>query len=42
VIAERLNATPRHLAGPEFRKLFDEDSLRNAAALKRAGLGPRP
>ncbi|MCC7347331.1 MAG: tripartite tricarboxylate transporter substrate binding protein [Variibacter sp.] len=41
-IAQRLNATPRHLPGAQFRKLFEDDSVRNAAALKRAGLGPRP
>src|SRR5215831_5144236 len=27
-IVERLNATPRHLPGAAFRKMFDEDSLR--------------
>lgn len=42
VMVERLNATPRHLPGEAFRKLFEEDSVRNADALKRAGLGPRP
>ena len=41
-IAERLKAEPRHLPGDAFRKLFEEDSIRNADALKRAGLGPRP
>lgn len=41
-IVERLNATPRYLPGAEFRKLFEADSARNADALKRAGLGPRP
>jgi tripartite-type tricarboxylate transporter receptor subunit TctC len=41
-IVERLNATPRYLAGEAFRKLFEEDSVRNADALKRAGIGPRP
>lgn len=40
-IVERLNATPRYLPGAEFRKLFEQDSARNAEALKRAGLGPR-
>jgi tripartite-type tricarboxylate transporter receptor subunit TctC len=38
-IVERLNATPRYLPGPAFRKLFQEDAVRNSAALKRAGLG---
>jgi tripartite-type tricarboxylate transporter receptor subunit TctC len=40
-IVERLNATPRYLAGDAFRQLFEEDSVRNADALKRAGIGPR-
>lgn len=37
-IVERLNATPRHLPGDAFRKMFDEDSVRSADAIKRAGL----
>jgi len=37
-IAERLNATPRYLPGAEFRRMFDEDSVRNADAIRRAGL----
>ena len=37
-IAERLNATPRYLPGAAFRKLFDEDSVQNADAIRRAGL----
>jgi tripartite-type tricarboxylate transporter receptor subunit TctC len=37
-IAERLNATPRYLAGPAFRKMFDEDSVQSAEAIRRAGL----
>lgn len=37
-IVERLNATPRHLPGEAFRKMFDEDSVRSADAIKRAGL----
>ncbi len=37
-IAERLNATPRYLPGAAFRKLFDEDSIQNADAIRRAGL----
>src|SRR5262245_61748967 len=38
---EKLNAIARYLPGPEFRKMFDEDSVRNAAAVKAAGLGPK-
>ena len=41
-IVERLNAMPLYLPGEAFRKLFEEDSVRNADALKRAGLGRRP
>ena len=37
-IVERLNATPRYLPGAAFRKMFDEDSLQSADAIKRAGL----
>jgi tripartite-type tricarboxylate transporter receptor subunit TctC len=37
-IAQRLNAEPRHLPPAAFKKLFEEDSARNAEALKRAGL----
>lgn len=37
-IVERLNATPRHLPGDAFRKMFEEDSGRSADAIKRAGL----
>ena len=37
-IVERLNATPRHMPGEAFRKMFDEDSVRSADAIKRAGL----
>jgi tripartite-type tricarboxylate transporter receptor subunit TctC len=37
-IVERLNATPRYLPGAAFRKMFDEDSLRSADAIRRAGL----
>ncbi len=38
-IAERLNATPRYLAGPAFRKMFDEDSdaERRLHQARRAG-----
>lgn len=35
---EKLNATARYLPGPAFRKMFDEDSLRNAEAVKKAGI----
>jgi tripartite-type tricarboxylate transporter receptor subunit TctC len=37
-IVERLNATPRYLPGAAFRKMFDEDSVQSADAIKRAGL----
>ncbi|HKA71447.1 MAG TPA: tripartite tricarboxylate transporter substrate binding protein [Xanthobacteraceae bacterium] len=37
-IVERLNATPRYLPGAAFRKMFDEDSIRSADAIQRAGL----
>jgi tripartite-type tricarboxylate transporter receptor subunit TctC len=37
-LVERLNATPRYLPGDQFRKLFEDDSVRNAEALKKAGL----
>jgi tripartite-type tricarboxylate transporter receptor subunit TctC len=40
-IAERLNATPRYLPGAEFRKMFEEDSVNNADAIRRAGLAQR-
>lgn len=40
-IIERLNATPRYLPSAEFRKLFEEDSARNAEAVQRAGLAVR-
>jgi tripartite-type tricarboxylate transporter receptor subunit TctC len=35
---EKLNATARYLPGPAFRKMFDEDSVRNAEAVKKAGI----
>ncbi len=38
-IVERLNAEPRYLPGEAFRKMFDADSVHNAEAVKRAGLG---
>src|SRR5215813_12385340 len=37
-IVERLNATPLYLPGAAFRKMFDEDSVRSADAIQRAGL----
>ena len=37
-IAERLNATPRYLPGAAFRKMFDDDSIQSADAIRRAGL----
>jgi tripartite-type tricarboxylate transporter receptor subunit TctC len=40
-IAERLNATPRYLPGAAFRKMFDEDSVQSAEAIRRAGLSGR-
>ena len=36
-MVERFNTTPRYMPGTEFRKLFEEDSARNAAALRKAG-----
>lgn len=38
-MVERFNTTPRYMPGAEFRKLFEDDSARNAAALKKAGFG---
>jgi tripartite-type tricarboxylate transporter receptor subunit TctC len=35
---EKLNATARFLPEAEFRKMFNEDSARNADAVKKAGL----
>jgi tripartite-type tricarboxylate transporter receptor subunit TctC len=35
---ERLNATARFLPEAEFRKMFEEDSVRNADAVRAAGL----
>jgi tripartite-type tricarboxylate transporter receptor subunit TctC len=35
---ERLNATARHLPEAEFRALFEADSVRNAEAVKKAGI----
>ena len=36
-MVERFNTTSRYMPGAEFRKLFEEDSARNAAALRKAG-----
>ena len=35
---EKLNATARYLPGAAFRKMFDEDSIANAEAVKKAGI----
>ncbi len=37
-IAARLNVEARYLPGEAFRKLFDEDSVENADAIRRSGL----
>ena len=36
--AARLDVEARYLPGDAFRKLFDADSMENAAAIKGAGL----
>ena len=36
-IATRLNVEARYLPGVAFRKLFDADSIENAAAIRGAG-----
>jgi len=38
-IVERLGAEPRYLPGEAFRKMFEQDSIASAGAIKRAGLG---
>ena len=38
---ERLGAEPRYLPGAAFRKMFDQDSVASADAIKRAGLGAK-
>jgi tripartite-type tricarboxylate transporter receptor subunit TctC len=38
-IAARMNVEARYLDGTAFRKLFADDALQNADAIKRAGLG---
>src|SRR5712692_2769990 len=35
---ERLNATARYLPGAEFKAMFEADSVRNAEAVKKAGI----
>jgi tripartite-type tricarboxylate transporter receptor subunit TctC len=35
---EKLNATARFLSGKDFRKMFDDDSVANAEAVKKAGI----
>src|SRR5262245_24385095 len=40
-IVDRLGAEPRYLPGAAFRKMFDEDSVASADAIKRAGLGAK-
>ena len=40
-IVERLGAVPRYLPGEAFRKMFEQDSVANADAIKSAGLGNR-
>ncbi len=40
-IVERLGAEPRYLPGAAFRKMFDQDSVASADAIKRAGLGAK-
>jgi tripartite-type tricarboxylate transporter receptor subunit TctC len=38
--AEKLNAIARYLPEKDFRAMFDQDSLRNAEAVKKAGIVP--
>ncbi|MBX9841789.1 MAG: tripartite tricarboxylate transporter substrate binding protein [Xanthobacteraceae bacterium] len=40
-IVDRLGAEARYLPGDQFRAMFDADSVANAEAIKRAGLGAR-
>jgi len=40
-IVDRLGAEPRYLPGGPFRKMFEEDSVANAEAIRGAGLGTR-
>ena len=40
-IIDRLGAEPRYLPGVAFRKMFDEDSIASADAIKRAGLSSK-
>jgi tripartite-type tricarboxylate transporter receptor subunit TctC len=41
VVVERLGASPRYLPGAAVRKMFDQDLIESADAIKRAGLGNR-
>jgi tripartite-type tricarboxylate transporter receptor subunit TctC len=38
-IVERLGAEPRYLPGSDFRKMFEQDSIASAEAIRGAGLG---
>jgi tripartite-type tricarboxylate transporter receptor subunit TctC len=38
-IVERLGAEPRYLPGADFRKMFEQDSVASADAIRGAGLG---
>lgn len=40
-IVERLGAEPRYLPGTAFRKMFEQDSVASAEAIKGAGLAQR-
>jgi tripartite-type tricarboxylate transporter receptor subunit TctC len=40
-IAARLNVEARYLPGDAFRKLFETDSVENAATIRSAGLASR-
>ena len=40
-IVDRLGAEPRYLPGAAFRKMFDEDFVASANAIKGAGLGAK-
>ena len=35
---DKLNATARFLSGKDFRKMFDDDSVANAEAVRKAGI----
>lgn len=40
-IVERLGAEPRYLPGAAFRKMFEQDSIASAEAIRSAGLGAK-